>query len=247
MTMHGRTLPEKSADAYAAKIAATWQKAVASILETSRLLIEAKDELPHGKFGEMIKKLPFGERTAEMLMTIAKHSVISNPKHVSHLPPSWGTLHRLTALPDEALEDMLASGIIHADIQRKEVDAIIEKLDAVYLWVNLRKSLIMLIAFMNKWPKSEELMRHVWSEDSDNTDGEDVIPISELSKLEPWIASLVAACEQQEATSVAASQAADEAFERQRERDKALEAEAPKTKKRKRKYKPDMVGDTLRD
>jgi hypothetical protein len=45
-----------AADAFAAKITASWQKAVESILETGRLLIEAKEgpnKLPHGEFGKM--------------------------------------------------------------------------------------------------------------------------------------------------------------------------------------------------
>jgi hypothetical protein len=41
-------------------------------------------------------KLPFGDRTARMLMRIAADSRIANRKHVSVLPPSWGTLYQIT-------------------------------------------------------------------------------------------------------------------------------------------------------
>ena len=54
--------------------------------------------MPHGEcermFGQSL--VPFGIRSAQMLMAVAQHPVISNTKHVSFLPPSWGTLYELT-------------------------------------------------------------------------------------------------------------------------------------------------------
>jgi hypothetical protein len=118
--MHG-TVSEKSVDGYAAKIKASWQKAVESILETGRVLMEAKAELPHGEFGKMIKdKLPFGVRTAEMLMNIAEHAVLSNAKFVSHLPPSWGTLHELAQLPEATLLAAIEDGEVNPDMDRAD-------------------------------------------------------------------------------------------------------------------------------
>jgi hypothetical protein len=81
---------------YAKRIGAAWRKAVESIIEAGRILIEAKDALPHGRFLAMVQdRLRMGERTAQRLMAIAGDDWISNPTHVSHLPPSWGD-----ALPD---------------------------------------------------------------------------------------------------------------------------------------------------
>jgi len=45
--------------------------AVENILAAGRYLQEAKDELPHGEFGPLVKSLGLGERTAQMLMKIA--------------------------------------------------------------------------------------------------------------------------------------------------------------------------------
>ncbi len=36
--------------------------------------------------------------TARRLMIVAKDERLSNTTHVSHLPPSWGTLYELTKL-----------------------------------------------------------------------------------------------------------------------------------------------------
>ena len=44
--------------------------------------------------------LPFGERTAQRLVTIANDPRLSNATHVSHLPQSWYTLYELTKVPD---------------------------------------------------------------------------------------------------------------------------------------------------
>ena len=102
-----------------------WQKGVESILETGRLLIEAKDRLSHGEFGDMIQlKLPFSRSTAFRLMAIAEHPVISNVAHAQHLPPSWMTLYELTKLPNEVIIDALKQKAITAGTERKDVTAI---------------------------------------------------------------------------------------------------------------------------
>lgn len=46
-------------------------------------------------------ELPFGESTAEKLMKIASHPLLSKSEHVPILPPAWGTLYELTKLPPE--------------------------------------------------------------------------------------------------------------------------------------------------
>jgi DUF3102 family protein len=111
---------------HAKRINASWQKGVESILETGRLLIDAKNDLNHGEWGEMIQlKLSFGSRTAHMLMAIAGNPELSNRKHVSDLPPSWGTLYELTKLPGDALKTALAKGAINPKTQRKDVAAML--------------------------------------------------------------------------------------------------------------------------
>ncbi len=56
--------------------------------------------------------VPLGIRSAQMLMTVAEHPTLSNTKHVSLLPPSWGTLYELTKLPDKALDNAFRDGVI---------------------------------------------------------------------------------------------------------------------------------------
>jgi hypothetical protein len=83
-------------------IAQAWQKTTASIIETGRLLIDAKAELAHGEWISMVDAdLPFGKSTAEKLMKIANNRVLSNADHGTHLPPSWRTLSELSILDEE--------------------------------------------------------------------------------------------------------------------------------------------------
>ncbi len=79
--IHGgaRTIEaEESAADFVIEITATWQKSVAAIIETGRLLIQAKKALKHGQWCEMFRtmhfktgnegKLPFTERVGQRLM-----------------------------------------------------------------------------------------------------------------------------------------------------------------------------------
>jgi N6-adenosine-specific RNA methylase IME4 len=108
--------------AWADRIAAAWQKSVEGVIEVGRLLTEAKAALDHGAFTEMIERdLPFKARTAQRLMAIAADERLSNPTHVSLLPPHWGTLYELTKLSNEQFEAKIASGAIHPEMERRDV------------------------------------------------------------------------------------------------------------------------------
>jgi len=109
-------------DGWATRILAAWQKTVSNIVETGRALIDAKADLDHGAFLKMVEgRLPFQRRTAERLMTIASHSVLSNASHASHLPASWMTLAELARLDASTVERLIESGEINPRLERKGV------------------------------------------------------------------------------------------------------------------------------
>ena len=105
------------------RIAGAWTKAAAAVLETGKLLNEAKQALPHGEFARMLESsdLPFSERTAQRLMAIARHPILSNPTHVSLLPPAWSTLSALCQLPGDTLRLKFESGAVHPGLRRGDV------------------------------------------------------------------------------------------------------------------------------
>ena len=109
---------------WTSRIAAAWQKGVEAILETGRLLIEAKAALKHGEFKSMVHhELPFNPGTAQRLMAIARHPVISNAAHAPLLPPSWMTLYELTKLSPETLLPKIEDGSITPKTERRDVIA----------------------------------------------------------------------------------------------------------------------------
>jgi hypothetical protein len=76
----------------------------------------------------MVKlKLPFDIRTAQRLMAIANHPVISNTTHAPLLPPSWMTLYELSKLPAEILRKKIDNGAITPKMERKDVVALVPK------------------------------------------------------------------------------------------------------------------------
>jgi N6-adenosine-specific RNA methylase IME4 len=122
ITAEGRDRQEAGRSAWAVRIESAWRSAVTGVMETGRLLAEAKAALPHGAFTAMIEAdLPFKPSTAQRLMRIAADERLSNPAHVQHLPPHWGTLYELTKLPDDEFAAKLKSGEIHPEMERREL------------------------------------------------------------------------------------------------------------------------------
>jgi N6-adenosine-specific RNA methylase IME4 len=116
------TVPSLIRDEWAVRITACWRASFNAILEVGRLLTEAKAALPHGDFGAMIDtELPFGASTAQRLMAIAADPKLSNPAHVQHLPPHWGTLYELTKLPEEQFDARIKDGTIRPDMERRDI------------------------------------------------------------------------------------------------------------------------------
>ena len=116
------------ASEWVARISACWRASVEAILEVGRLLTEARSALGHGEWEGMCEReLPFTPRTAQMLMAIAKDPRLSNPKHVSLLPPAWGTLYELTKLDDDQFEEKVADGTIWPDMQRQTITGEIKR------------------------------------------------------------------------------------------------------------------------
>jgi hypothetical protein len=68
-----------------------------------------------------MEALPFNERTAQRLMKIAEHPVLSNATHVSHLPTSWGTLYELSKATPKLLEAKIQDGTITPRLERSQV------------------------------------------------------------------------------------------------------------------------------
>lgn len=107
-------------------ISAEWRKAAASIIRTGELLLEAKQSVRHGEWGDVVDSLPFGHSTANKLMAIAENKTLTNSEFIPKLPPAWSTLYELSKLPDGALVEKFADDTIHAEIKQDEAVALVK-------------------------------------------------------------------------------------------------------------------------
>jgi hypothetical protein len=90
-------------------------------VEVGNLLLKAKKKLLHGEFTAMINRdLPFSDRTADCLMSIAKcpwlnpHTCAGLP--TARLPASWRTLYELSRLSKRAFNSAARRRFIHAEM-----------------------------------------------------------------------------------------------------------------------------------
>lgn len=107
---------------WADRISAAWRKSAEAFIETGHLLNTAKEQLSHGDWMPLVRELPFSERTAQMLMRIARDKRIANPQNISYLPPSWSVLHELTKLDDQTFSAMLSDGSINPSMTKLVAD-----------------------------------------------------------------------------------------------------------------------------
>jgi N6-adenosine-specific RNA methylase IME4 len=126
-----RPPPGSSAKVWASHISTCWRATFEGILETGRLLIAAKEALPHGEFGPMVTNdLHFDKRMVERLMTIARDQRISNASNSPFLPPVWTTLYDLTSLDDDRFEAGIKNGTIRPDMTAKDIAPYLGKKNA---------------------------------------------------------------------------------------------------------------------
>lgn len=126
--MAGRRVPAslKTVADYTAAITESWQRSVEAIMETGRLLVQAKASLAHGEFLPMIESaLPFGARYAQLIMAVAQDERLQIRSTASLLPPSPATLYELTKLDDQSLSKALERGVIRPDMERKQAESLV--------------------------------------------------------------------------------------------------------------------------
>jgi len=110
---------------FADKISSELRKSVESIINAGKWLIAAKSELPHGEFLKMVERdLKIASTTAQRLMIIARHPLISNASNSKLLPTSWDTLYNLTTLPEDVVRKGLRDGSINKNTMGKDVRAL---------------------------------------------------------------------------------------------------------------------------
>jgi hypothetical protein len=108
---------------FAARINTAWRNGAEAVIETGRLIVEAKAELDRDVFNSLLKlRLDCGDSVARKLFCIAKNTTIC--AHGHKLPPCWTTIYELTKVKNDALEAAFADGTIHPGMERKDATAL---------------------------------------------------------------------------------------------------------------------------
>jgi hypothetical protein len=112
---------------YVSEINQLWQKAQGTFLNIGRLLIRAKETLPHGEYMSSVEEqLPFSSRTAYQLREAARWAMeMDRVKTISveKLPGSYSTIYLLSTLDPPALKEADAQGLIRPELRRAELIA----------------------------------------------------------------------------------------------------------------------------
>jgi len=117
----------RTPDDYVDEIGRLWSRAQAAFLEIGKLLIRAKEALPHGEYMASVEmRLPFSSRTAYQLREAARWVFEMHRRQIialDRLPNSYSTIYLLSTLEPSILDAAEGEGIIRPDLRRAELIA----------------------------------------------------------------------------------------------------------------------------
>jgi hypothetical protein len=118
--------PETPND-YVETIVRLWGRAQSAFLDIGRLLIRAKENLPHGEYMSAVeKRLPFASRTAYQLREAARWALEMDKRRtitLDRLPGSYSTIYLLSTMAPPMLEAAEAEGLLRPELRRSELIA----------------------------------------------------------------------------------------------------------------------------
>lgn len=120
----------RTPDEWAEVVRADLARSVEGIVAAGQHLAEAKAttfaNYGHGDWLDWVaRELPIGPRAAQHHMQLARHPVIANAIHGSHLPASYRTLAELSRLEPPQLEAAIEAGRVNPDLEQKQARALV--------------------------------------------------------------------------------------------------------------------------
>jgi hypothetical protein len=124
---------------HARRIDAAWkvtedadEQKVRAIIETGRRLQDARDQLGWARYGKLFTApngvKAFDQDKAERLRKIAENPALANSAHARKLPSSWYALFVLSAIPAPVLDQLIAGGVVHRDLERSDAERLVASL-----------------------------------------------------------------------------------------------------------------------
>lgn len=109
------------AEEFVSEISRLWSRAQSAFLEIGRLLIKAKNTLPHGEYVAAVEaELPFSARTAYQLREAARWA-LGGAVPKERLPGSYSTIYLLSTLEPPLLQEAEKDGLIRPELKRAEL------------------------------------------------------------------------------------------------------------------------------
>lgn len=112
---------------YVDAISALWSRAQTAFLDIGRLLIRAKEMLPHGEYTTAVEQqLPFAARTGYQLREAARWALEMDRRQtitLDALPGSYSTIYLLSTLDPPTLEQAQKEGLVRPALRRSELIA----------------------------------------------------------------------------------------------------------------------------
>jgi hypothetical protein len=109
---------------FADEIGRLWRISQKHFLQIGRYLNQAKDQIPHGEFEEMIQRdLPFTPAIGRQLRTVALF-VDGGAIDVEKLPDSYSTLYQIATLSAEERQLAEEQRLIRPTVTRKEIETL---------------------------------------------------------------------------------------------------------------------------
>ena len=112
---------------YVAEIQRLWSRAQRTFLDIGRLLIRAKEMLPHGDYTAAVEeRLPFSSRTAYQLREAARWAIEMDRRKsipIERLPGSYSTIYLLSTLDEPTLQAAEKEGLVKPELRRAELVA----------------------------------------------------------------------------------------------------------------------------
>jgi len=100
------------AEEFVSEISYLWHRAQDAFLDIGRLLIKAKNVLPHGEYVAAVEmELPFSARTAYQLREAARWAM-NGPVPLERLPGAYSTIYLLSTLKPLLLQEAEKDGLI---------------------------------------------------------------------------------------------------------------------------------------
>jgi hypothetical protein len=115
-----RSEPQRPEE-YVKEISQLWGRAQGAFLEIGRLLIRAKEMLPHGEYVSAVEaELPFAARTAYQLREAARWAM-AGIVPMERLPGSYSTIYLLSTFERPLLNQAEREGLIRPELKRAEL------------------------------------------------------------------------------------------------------------------------------